>query len=134
MVGQGRQASRQTSMSSTSLCLMGRFRRLDPLARFRRTHLLPHRLNLQAAINAATGGPVAFGNDGFSLTPQDEPILAQVADKLKACPTAHATLNGYTDNSGTEAINIPLSAQRAGTVADSWLPTALLAINSSSRA
>jgi peptidoglycan-binding protein ArfA len=74
--------------------------------------------DLQAAINAVTGGPIGFGNDGFSLTPEDEPILTQVADKLKACPTAHATLNGYTDNSGNEAINIPLSTQRAGTVAD----------------
>jgi peptidoglycan-binding protein ArfA len=74
--------------------------------------------DLQAAINAATGGPIAFGNDGFSLTPDDEPILTQVADKLKACSIAHATINGYADNSGTEAINIPLSTQRAGTVAD----------------
>lgn len=65
-----------------------------------------------------TNGPIAFGNDGFSLTPADEQILTQVADKLKACPTAHAAINGYTDNSGTEAINIPLSSQRAGTVAD----------------
>jgi peptidoglycan-binding protein ArfA len=45
-------------------------------------------------------------------------MLTQVADKLKACPTARATLNGYTDNTGTESINIPLSAQRARTVAD----------------
>ncbi len=74
--------------------------------------------NLQAAINAVTGGPIAFDNDGFSLTPADDQILTQVADKLKACPTAHATINGYTDNSGSEGINIPLSAQRAGTVAD----------------
>jgi peptidoglycan-binding protein ArfA len=74
--------------------------------------------DLQVAINAVTGGPIAFGNDGFSLTPDDDPILTKVADKLKACPTAHATINGYTDNSGTEAINIPLSTQRAGTVAD----------------
>jgi peptidoglycan-binding protein ArfA len=74
--------------------------------------------DLQAAINAATGGPIGFGNDGFSLTPDDGQILTQVADELKACPSAHATINGYTDNSGTEAINIPLSSQRAGTVAD----------------
>ena len=74
--------------------------------------------DLQAAINAAPGGPIAFGNDGFSLTPEDEPILTRVADKLKACSTAHATINGYADNSGTEAINIPLSTQRAGAVAD----------------
>jgi peptidoglycan-binding protein ArfA len=74
--------------------------------------------NLQAAINAVTGGPIVFGNDGFSLTPADDPILSQVADKLKACPTAHATINGYTDDAGTEAISIPLSTQRAQAVAD----------------
>ncbi len=74
--------------------------------------------NLQAAINAVTGGPITFDNDGLSLTPADDQILTQVADKLKACPAAHATINGYTDNSGSEGINIPLSAQRAGTVAD----------------
>ncbi|AKN16209.1 outer membrane protein [Mycobacterium haemophilum DSM 44634] len=74
--------------------------------------------DLQSAINAATGGPITFGNDAFSLTPADGQILTQVADKLKACPKAHATLNGYTDNSGSEGINIPLSAQWAGTVAD----------------
>jgi peptidoglycan-binding protein ArfA len=74
--------------------------------------------NLQAAINAATGGPVTFANDGFSLTPADNQTLPLVADKLKACPNAHATINGYTDNTGSEGINIPLSSQRAGTVAD----------------
>jgi peptidoglycan-binding protein ArfA len=75
-------------------------------------------VNLQASLNSITGGPVTFGNDGFSLTPNDEQILGQVADKLKACPAAHVTINGYTDDTGTEAINIPLSSQRAGTVAD----------------
>jgi peptidoglycan-binding protein ArfA len=75
-------------------------------------------VDLQSAINAVTGGPINFGNDGFSMTPADVQILTQVADKLKACPNAHATLNGYTDNSGAEGINIPLSSQRAQTVAD----------------
>jgi peptidoglycan-binding protein ArfA len=74
--------------------------------------------DLQSAINAVAGGPITFGNDGFSLTPADEQILSQVADKFKACPNAHVTLNGYADNSGTEGINIPLSSQRAQTVAD----------------
>lgn len=74
--------------------------------------------DLQVAISAVTGGPIAFANDGFSLTPADEPILTQVSDKLKACPTAHVTLNGYADNSGVEAINIPLSTQRAQKVSD----------------
>ncbi|MEE6175033.1 channel-forming protein ArfA/OmpATb [Mycobacterium sp. 050134] len=74
--------------------------------------------DLQSALNAVTGGPITFGNDGFSLTPVDQQILVQVADKLKACPSAHAAINGYTDNSGTEAMNIPLSTQRGQTVAD----------------
>lgn len=73
---------------------------------------------MQSAINAATGGPITFGNDGFNLNPADEQLLTQVADDLKACLNAHVTINGYTDNSGTEAIDIPLSSQRAGTVAD----------------
>nr|WP_293316154.1 OmpA family protein [Mycobacterium sp.] len=74
--------------------------------------------DLQATINAVTGGPISFGMDGFSLTPADNQVLPQVADKLKACPNAHATLNGYSDNSGTEAINMQLSTQRAQAVAD----------------
>lgn len=74
--------------------------------------------DLQVAITAVTGGPITFANDGFSLAPADEPILTQVSDKLRACPAAHVTLNGYADNSGAEAINIPLSTQRAQKVAD----------------
>ncbi|WAJ44441.1 OmpA family protein [Mycobacterium sp. Aquia_216] len=74
--------------------------------------------DLQAAINTATGGPITFGNDGFSLTAADDQILTQVADKLRACPSAHAAINGYTDNSGTESVNVPLSNNRAQTVAN----------------
>jgi peptidoglycan-binding protein ArfA len=74
--------------------------------------------DLQAAITAVTGGPITFGNDGFSLTPADVQILTQVAEKLRPCSTSHATVNGYADNSGTEAINIALSTQRAQTVVD----------------
>jgi peptidoglycan-binding protein ArfA len=33
-------------------------------------------------------------------------------------PTAHATIDDHNDNTGTEGINIPLSSQRADTVAD----------------
>lgn len=74
--------------------------------------------DLQSAINAVAGGPIAFGNDGFSLTPADNQILIQVSGRLKACPTAQAMINGFSDNSGTEAINIALSSQRAQRVAD----------------
>jgi peptidoglycan-binding protein ArfA len=72
--------------------------------------------DLQSAINAARGGPITFEINGFTLTPAEEQSLTQVADELKACPSAHATINGYTDNSGTESVNRPLSNQRAQTV------------------
>jgi peptidoglycan-binding protein ArfA len=74
--------------------------------------------DLQSAINALTGGPIVFANDGFSLTPADNQILIQVSGRLKACPAAHATINGFSDNSGVEAINVALSSQRAQRVAD----------------
>jgi peptidoglycan-binding protein ArfA len=74
--------------------------------------------DLQAAINAMTSGPIYFGNDGVSLTPADTQSLTQVADKLKGCPNAHVTINGYTDNSGSDSVNVPLSTQRASAVAE----------------
>ncbi|MDD4866886.1 MAG: OmpA family protein [Mycobacterium sp.] len=74
--------------------------------------------DLQSAIDTAMGGPVTFGSDGFSLTPADEQTLTQVADKLKACPAAQATINGYSDDAGAEPVNIAMSSRRAQKVAD----------------
>lgn len=74
--------------------------------------------DLQSAINAVTGGPIYFAGDGVTLTTADDEMLTQVAEKLKACPDARVTINGYTDNTGSEGINIPLSDQRASAVAD----------------
>jgi peptidoglycan-binding protein ArfA len=78
----------------------------------------PGCIGLPPTINAVTGGPITFGDDGFTLTPADAQILTRVADKLKACPSAHVIVNGYADNSGNEAMNIAVSTQRARTVAD----------------
>ena len=92
-------------MSLTSLRLRRRLRRrhrLTPPSPPAATPRWPC-TDLQSAINAMTGGPITFGNDGVSLTPADQQFLTQVADKLKACPNAHVTINGYTDNSGTDA-------------------------------
>ena len=65
-----------------------------------------------------TLGPVTFPTNGFSLTPAAEQTLNHVADKLKACASAKVIINGYTDNTGNDAINMPLSANRANAVAD----------------
>jgi len=54
----------------------------------------------------------------FTLAAPEQQMLSRVADRLKSCPTSNVTVTGYTDNVGNDAINIPLSANRAKTVAD----------------
>ena len=44
--------------------------------------------------------------------------MAQIADRAKACPDAKLAVTGYTDNTGGDAVNAPLSARRAKSVAD----------------
>ncbi len=72
--------------------------------------------NLRSAVKAL--GPITFATDGAALSPAAEQTLNQVADKLKACPGVNVTINGYTDNTGNDAINNQLSTTRADAVAD----------------
>ena len=73
---------------------------------------------LQGEVTALLHAPITFGIDGFVLVPASQQLLTQVADKLKTCPGAQVAVTGYTDNSGNDAINVPLSADRAKAVAD----------------
>jgi peptidoglycan-binding protein ArfA len=63
-------------------------------------------------------GPITFDTNGSGLSPAVEQTLDEVADKLKACPSANITVNGYTDDTGNDAVNVPLSRSRADAVAD----------------
>jgi peptidoglycan-binding protein ArfA len=74
--------------------------------------------SLQADITALLNTPINFDTDGVTLTASSQPVLTQVADKVKGCPDAKIAVNGYTDSSGNDAINIPLSGNRAKSVAD----------------
>jgi peptidoglycan-binding protein ArfA len=74
--------------------------------------------DLQTTINAASDGQIAFDKNVFNLPPADDRVLTQVAAKFTACPTAHGAVNRYTDNSGNETLDIPLSKRRAQTVTD----------------
>ncbi len=73
---------------------------------------------LQADITGLLRTPINFQTDGFSLAPASQQQLTQVADKLKACPDPSVTVVGHTDSSGNDGINIPLSGNRAKSVAD----------------
>ena len=73
---------------------------------------------LQADITGLLRTPINFQTDGFTLAPASQQQLTQVADKLKACPDPSVTVVGHTDSSGNDAINIPLSGNRAKSVAD----------------
>lgn len=73
---------------------------------------------LQADITALLKTPINFQTDGFTLTPASRQQLTQIADKLKACPDPRVSVVGHTDNSGNDGINIPLSNNRAKSVAD----------------
>ncbi len=74
--------------------------------------------SLQSDIKAALNAPINFETDGFTLTPATQQMLTAVAAKIKACPQAKIAVTGYTDNTGNDAINIPLSNNRAKSVGD----------------
>jgi peptidoglycan-binding protein ArfA len=73
---------------------------------------------LQADITGLLRAPINFTTDGFALAPDSRQVVSQIAGKLKGCPDVKVAVVGYTDNSGTDAINVPLSGNRAKAVAD----------------
>ena len=74
---------------------------------------------LQATITKDLAGPpIKFITDGYALDPSDSTVLDPIAAAIKSCPTAKITVIGHTDNTGNDAINNPLSANRAKAVAD----------------
>jgi peptidoglycan-binding protein ArfA len=73
---------------------------------------------LQADITGLLRQPINFTTDGFVLASDSRQMVSQIAGKLKGCPDVKVAVVGYTDNSGTDAINVPLSGNRAKVVAD----------------
>jgi OmpA-OmpF porin, OOP family len=57
-----------------------------------------------------------FATDSANLQPQSTEQLNNIAAVLKACPTVHLTIGGYTDNTGDAAHNLKLSQDRADSV------------------
>lgn len=62
-------------------------------------------------------GAVHFETNKATLTAADQATLDRAAAAMKADPSAHMRLEGYTDSTGTLPKNQTLSQQRAFTVA-----------------
>jgi peptidoglycan-binding protein ArfA len=73
---------------------------------------------LQADITGLLKTPITFDTAGSTLAPGSQRLVGRIADKVKACPGVKLTVTGYTDNVGSDSINVPLSAGRAKSVAD----------------
>ena len=63
-------------------------------------------------------GMVHFATDQAALTPEGQATLDRAADAMKANPSAHLRLEGYTDSTGSTPHNDTLSDRRANAVAD----------------
>ena len=61
---------------------------------------------------------ITFPINSYEIQPQFYPVLNQVAETLNAYPSTLIDVYGHTDPSGGDAINIPLSQNRAQAVAN----------------
>ncbi|MDE6538239.1 MAG: OmpA family protein [Muribaculaceae bacterium] len=68
------------------------------------------------AIKVVLGNSVLFQTGSYSLSAEAQAALAKVAYNLKQFPNTDVTVVGYTDNTGTEAVNQKLSQERADAV------------------
>lgn len=73
--------------------------------------------NLQATVDADLAVPLKFQTGSDKLAADGQRQLSTVVASLKGCPNAKLTVIGYTDNTGDDAINKPLSEGRARAVA-----------------
>ena len=77
--------------------------------------MVKDRNNLDA-IKMVMGDAVLFPTGKYTLSAAAQAALSRVAYNLKQFPDTDITVVGYTDNTGTEAINQKLSMQRAQSV------------------
>ncbi len=61
---------------------------------------------------------VSFATNSYAIKPELRTVLDPFANSLRGDPNAHVSIVGYTDNTGSAAINDPLSVQRAQSVRD----------------
>jgi peptidoglycan-binding protein ArfA len=88
---------------------------------------------VQADITELLHTPISFVTGGSQMTSESRKVLEQVADKIKGCPSGAVTVVGYTDNEGSDAVNLKLSDTRAKAVAAALVSNGVLAAKVSAR-
>ena len=68
------------------------------------------------AIKLVLGDAILFNTGSSQLSPLADATLSRVAYNLKQFPNSDMTIVGYTDNTGSEQLNLQLSQQRANAV------------------
>ncbi|MBE6453489.1 MAG: cell envelope biogenesis protein OmpA [Alphaproteobacteria bacterium] len=63
-------------------------------------------------------GNITFDTNEAFIKSSFQPVMVSIAKVLKEYNKTYVQVNGYTDNTGTDAINNPLSVKRANAVAD----------------
>ena len=89
--------------------------------------------DVQADINDILKTPINFVTDGYAVADSSQQMLGQIAAKIKDCPDAKVAVKGFTDNTGNDAINQPLSENRAKAVADFLVSQGIAAGNVTSQ-
>lgn len=89
---------------------------------------------VQAEVTALLRSPISFDTGGAQMTAESRRVLVQVADKIKGgCPNGTVTVIGYTDNQGSDAVNLKLSDTRAKAVAAALVSNGVLAAKVTAR-
>lgn len=63
-------------------------------------------------------GNITFDTNEAFIKSSFQPVVSSIALVLKEYDKTYVVVNGYTDNTGTDAINNPLSLKRATAIAD----------------
>lgn len=70
------------------------------------------------ALRVVMGDALLFPLNSYTLSAASDAALSKIAYNLNQFPNTYITVVGFTDNTGTDAINNKLSAERAESVAN----------------
>ncbi|MEE9417749.1 MAG: OmpA family protein [Acidimicrobiales bacterium] len=86
-------------------------------------------ISLLAELNElfASNGEVLFASGSAELTPDAVVVLDQAITILNSDPSLRVTIEGHTDNDGTEAANVELSDARSNAVLDYFVENGVAA-------